>query len=120
MKIYFEDGQLKTPSEIPTKVGYWVVDAGAGFSVCYGRLAAIKEYERANNAEDIVYTNFSAALNNCFAWNEELRLPEVYLRNNGKWVRIDQLTNRELRAAHNLEKMWISGAFEPYEKDETK
>lgn len=120
MKIYFEDGRLKSYSDIPTRVGYWVVDAGEGFNTCYSQLRQLREHERASNVEYVVYTNFSAALNNYLVWNAELRLPEVYLRRNDRWVRIDQLTNRELRASYNLEKMWINGVFEPYEKEETK
>lgn len=120
MKIYFEDGKLRQTLDVNIDGYIIMIDAGEGFNTCYNQLRQLREYERVSNVEYAVYTNLSAALNNYLTWNEELRLPEVYLRRNDRWIRIDQLTARELRAAHNLEKMWISGAFEPYEKEETK
>ena len=106
MKIYFEDGQLHRPNSIDFKYHY-MVDAGLGFTQNDAFLDFIKLTD--NNAS--VYTNSLVALDNRLAWNEELGVPEVYLVRDNKFVRIDKLTNRELRRAHNLEKMYISGEF---------
>ena len=112
MKVYFEDGRLVEHPDIDFDAGCWVIDARFGFNNCYDRLVMLKAEEDINRMHSCVYTNFSAALNNRFAWNKELQVPEIYLRRNGDWVRVDELTDRELREGHNIEKMWISGAFE--------
>ena len=112
MKIYFEDGRLMDIAEINSDIGYIMIDAYYGFTHCYDKLMKYKDDEKLSGINIPIYTNFSAALNNKFAWNKELQVPEIYLRKNGNWVRIDELTDRELREGHNIEKMWITGAFE--------
>lgn len=106
MKIYFEDGKLERPNSIDFKYGY-MVDAGWGFTQNDSMLDFIRITD--NNAS--VYTNSLVALDNRLAWNEELNAPEIYLWRNDKFVRIDQLTNRELREGHNIMKMYIAGEF---------
>lgn len=107
MKIYFEDGRLNITS-MPCDKHYHMVDATDGFSRCFNELLYLKSTDDSVS----VYTNFIAALHNQFAWNKELKTPEIYLRRFNGWVRIDELTDRELREGHNIEKMWITGAFE--------
>ena len=106
MKIYFEDGRLTRPNSLDFKYGY-IVDARDGFTQNDKMLDFIKFTD--NNAS--VYTNSLVALDNRLAWNEELGVPEVYMVRDDKFVRIDKLTNRELRRAHNLKKMYIAGEF---------
>ena len=106
MKIYFEDGELNR--SISTTFDYdHVVDAKYGFTHNDKIFDAIQSYD----SESSVYTNSLVALNNRLAWNKELGVPEIYLFRNGKFVRIDELTNRELREGHNILKMYISGEF---------
>ena len=108
MKIYFEDGELVTSGYLPIK-DYYAIDASKGYSHNEERLDRIREKDY--NAT--VYTNQIAALHTEYCWNEELKVPELYIRAGEHMVftRIDQLTTRELKEGHNLEKMYISGEF---------
>ena len=109
MKIYFEDGNLMHTSLIPTKVD-WLVDASKGVTANIEWLDLLME----RHSGDTVYTNSIFAFHNMYAWNEKLKVPEIFIRagEEGKWVRIDKLTNRELKEGHNLAKMYIAGEFE--------
>lgn len=108
MKIYFEDGELRSPFQLPFS-DYYKVDASKGYSENEQKLESI----RAEDYNAIVYTNQIAALHTEYCWNEELKVPELYIRAGEHMVftRIDQLTTRELKEGHNLEKMYISGEF---------
>ena len=107
MKIYFEDGKLKINPCVLDKIDL-VLDAMNGYSYCDHLLYELKQI----NYKAVVYTNVITALNNCYAWNKELRTPEIYIRNeDGEFTRIDMLTARELREGHNIMKMYISGEF---------
>ena len=107
MKIYFEDGKLYRPNSIDFKYSY-IVDAGCGYSKNDSLLRFIKFID--NDAS--VYTNSLIALDNRLAWNKELKVPEIYLVRDDEFVRIDELTARELREGHNIMKMYISGEFD--------
>lgn len=109
MKIYFEDGKLISTSRLPIKINL-ILDATCGFSYCQRMLDITKNY----NPNASVYTNQLYAFNNYYAWNEELEVPEVYIRDaiTDEFVRIDKLTTRLLRRGHNLAKLYISGEFE--------
>ena len=108
MKIYFEDGELVQSGYLPF-TRYIVVHAASGVSSNIAVLDDIKETEP--NAT--VYTNSIFAFSNEYAWNEELKVPEIYIRAGEHMIftRIDKLTERELRRAHNLAKMYVAGAF---------
>jgi hypothetical protein len=109
MKIYFEDGELVSSGYLPITC-YIVVNAACGVSRNINVLDDIKECEP--NAT--VYTNSIFAFSNEYAWNEELKVPEIYIRagEHMLFTRIDKLTTRELREGHNLAKMYVSGEFE--------
>ena len=109
MKIYFEDGELRPVwSEIPYKIDVGI-DARFGYSFCEDMLLTFKH----NNYDAVVYTNMITALRNEYAWNEELKVSEIYIRNkDGKFTRINELTEKCLREGHNIMRMYIAGAFE--------
>ena len=109
MKIYFEDGMLVTSGYLPF-ADHCKVDAKYGVRSNLAQLDTLQECE----PNTIVYTNQIIALNNEYAWNEELKVPEIYIRAGEHMIftRIDKLTTRELREGHNIAKMWISGEFD--------
>ena len=103
MKIYFEDGELNREFKYD-----FIVDAKYGYTQNDCMLYYIKE----EFYDDVsVYTNSLVALSNLYAWNNELKVPEIYLVRNNDFVRVDKLTNRELREGHNIRKMFMSGEF---------
>ena len=109
MKIYFEDGELVSSGCLPID-HYVVVNASSGVSTNINVLDDIKEH----NPNAVVYTNSIFAFSNIYAWNEELKVPEIYIRagEHMTFTRIDELTDRELREGHNLARMYIAGVFE--------
>ena len=108
MKIFFEDGVLRDSSQLPFTC-YFVVNASCGVS----RNIAVLDELMSSDPDAIVYTNSIFAFSNVYAWNEESKVPEIYVRSgeNGEFTRIDKLTEKELRYAHNLAKMYVSGTF---------
>ena len=109
MKIYFEDYELQHRSSLPFDVDL-VVEAGRGVSQNIEVLDIFAE----TNPNAVIYTNSIFAFSNEYAWNESLKVPEVYIRAGVHMVftRIDKLTTRELREGHNLAKMYIAGEFD--------
>ena len=109
MKIYFEDGQILPQSMLPFKYNH-KIDAADGYSYCDDALYWICK----NEPNSVVYTNALSALYNGYVWNEDLNVPELYIRpraNYKEFVRVDKLTNRELREGHNLMKMYMANEF---------
>jgi hypothetical protein len=109
MKIYFEDGDLVNSILLPVHIDY-KVDAARGVSSNIERLDLLNE----NQPGAVIYTNSIFAFNNMYAWNEDLKVPEIYIRAGEHMVftRIDKLTNRELKRGHNLARMYVAGEFE--------
>ncbi len=109
MKIYFEDGKLEDVKRLPVMPDY-IVDAANGVSENINLLDNLY----LNNYNSIIYTNSIFAFNNRYAWNEDLQLPEIYIRDNkhGLFTNITNFTERILREGHNLTKMYIAGEFE--------
>lgn len=104
MKIYFEDGKLR--HHIQECI---LIEASDGPSKNISYLKRIMK----ENPNAIIYTNSIFAFSSDYAWNEKLKVPEVYIRHGEylKFTRIDELTNKELRKAHNIGRMYIAGAF---------
>ena len=118
MRIYFEDGKLRDIFQIPVrpkKLGTITVaeidfiDAGNGITESIEALDTIKEI----NPDAVVYTNSIVAFDNRYAWDEALKVPDIYIRagENMVFTRIDKLTKRDLKEGHNLAKMYIAGEF---------
>lgn len=113
MKIYFEDGELRSVNQLSVKPDI-VIDAGKGLSESFRLLDFAKE----TNPNCIIYTNAITAFNNRYAWNDSLKVPEIYIRAGEHLIftRIDNLTERELREGHALAKLYISGEFDEIKK----
>ncbi len=110
MVVFFEDGSVNNPLFIDGKE-ILTVDAGMGFSNCRKRLRYIKD----NYPFDTeVYTNSLDAFSNFWSWDEEKKMPMIYIRDKeGKWINIcDTCYGKEIRYAHNLEKLYIGGGFD--------
>lgn len=104
MKIYFEDGNLK---ELPKGVNF-IIDAKDGVT---NNLNDLKNLQK-KMPNCVVWTNSILAFSNEYAWDKISKVPEIYLRVEKEFVRIDQLTNKALRESHNLAKLYIAGHFE--------
>ena len=110
MIIYFEDGDITNEAVYSTTGEELIkVDAGMGFTHCRNRLKWIDD----NFPFDTkVYTNSLDAFSNYWCWDEQNKIPQIYIRNkNNEWKNITHFTNRELRRAMNLEKLYINGEF---------
>lgn len=110
MIIYFEDGSI-TNESLYSATGEELIkiDAAQGYTANYNRLIAIEE-ERDFNTR--IYTNSLVALSNRWCWDEVNKIPQLYIKNkNNEWENITHFTDKDLRNAHNLEKMYMSGAF---------
>lgn len=107
MRVYFEDDVL-TELEDFDKDSYYKIDATLGPSYCFQELYWHRKYD----PETIIYTNFLNALSFDFSWDEKENKCAAYIRNDkGVWTNIQDLTDRELRFAHNIPKMYIAGEF---------
>lgn len=108
MKIYFEDGKLVNIKQLPIAPDY-VIDAADGVTACMDMLDRISS----TNRDAVVYTNSIIAFSNRYAWNEEKKIPDVYIRGGEhlEFTNIAFLTNRQLREGHNLAKMYLGGEF---------
>lgn len=115
MKIYFEDGTLRKTNQLPIKVDF-SVDATYGVTTNINTLEEFKQREAEDGESLTIYTNSIFAFTNEYAWNEYLKLPEIYIRAGEHMIftRIDKLTHRALKEGHNLARMYISGEFEEY------
>ena len=113
MKIYFEDGELRSVNQLSIKPDI-VIDAGKGLTESFRLLGFAKE----TNPNCIVYTNAITAFDNRYAWNNSLKVPEIYIRAGEHLIftRIDNLTERELREGHALAKLYVSGEFDEIKK----
>lgn len=114
MKIYFEDGELVSTPYLPFS-NYYKIDAKYGPKHNRDQLDNFRE----KDPDCIIYTNSLIALSNEYAWNEELGVPEIYIRAGAYmcFARIDTLTERELRFAHNICKMYLAGSFDTIIKE---
>ena len=116
MQIYFEDGILtrkKCPSYSITTHKCYLVDAMRGYSENIDRLEVLLGEESVTGDTIVVYTNSLVALSTKYCWNDTLGVPELYLRPNAdsEFVRVDELTDKEIHKVHNLMQMYINRAF---------
>lgn len=112
MIVYFEDGPVvdkNIPVDGVDNTEFICIDAGTGYSNCRRMLRYVKEKLPFNTK---VYTNSLDAFSNFWCWDEEKKIPMIYVKNeNGKWTLISELTTKDLRISLNLEKLYVSGVF---------
>ena len=108
MKIYFEDGQLVPKDLLPFKCEH-TIDAAEGYSYCNDAL----EWLQYNDSRSVVYTNSIVALSREYAWNRDYGCFEIYMRckEDNAFHLIQELTQRELREAHNIMNMYMANEF---------
>lgn len=108
MQIYFEDDVLIELEDFD-RDSYYKIDATLGPSYCLKELDWYKKY----SSKTIIYTNFLQALSFDYSWDKDKNECAAYIRNsNGDWTNIQKLTDKELRFAHNIPKMYIAGEFQ--------
>ena len=114
IKIYFEDDYLVPFDQIP-KCDF-VLNAGAGIRRNEAELDMIYSCHPVCS----LYTNSLVALSNKYCWNDELKVPELYLRAgpNREFTRVDHLTDKELRKKDNLLALYCNGTFNTYKEGE--
>lgn len=110
MIVYFENGWLNHHRVLlETCEDLIEIDAGMGYNNCRRKLRYIKDNCPFDTA---VYTNSLDAFSNFWCWDDKKKMPMIYIRDkNDRWKLICEMTDRELRMAHNLEKMYVNGAF---------
>ena len=106
MKILFEDGAL-----LVADADYnYKINTKSGPSFCVARLKFLLRVA----PQFTVYTNYLGALCFDYSWDRENNKCNAYIRSpedHMTWVNIQDLTNRELRFAHNIPKMYMAGEF---------
>lgn len=109
MIVFFKDGSITNDSLFIDGKEVLKVDAGMGYSHCRKRLRYIQD----NYPFDTeVFTNSLDAFSNFWCWDDKKNMPLIYVQNeDGDWKFINELTNRELRIGHNLEKLYVNGEF---------
>lgn len=111
MQVYFEDGAIK-----PYFKYEWdfVIDARDGFTSNEQDFNYIKETQNSRISTS-VYTNSLVPLLYAgkYCWDDDTKTFELYMRKgtDGHFTRIDELTQRELRIAHNIFHMYSGGEF---------
>lgn len=122
MKILFYDGSLHdffniavTRQDITRKYLHPVeqhasVDADDGPTANYKKLKELSE----EKFPYYIVTNSLVALSHVFGWNDKEKHTDIYLwRERYKdFIRCDRLTLKEIREAHNIEKMYMADSFD--------
>ena len=119
MKILFYDGILtdficKHRDIKELEPPFTTLDAGDGPSMNMMLLDDISDNPTDFVDKVVVFTNSLIALDHRYGWNHKENHTDIYI-----WVdeleefkRIDSLTDKEIRYAHHIEKMYLAGVFE--------
>lgn len=108
MKIYFYDGEILNAPLPINRLNLIFIDAGKGPHYV---LATLDEYKKQKNVW--IVSNSILALSHEYGWNEISNHTDIYIYSPkaDKYIRIDKLTDKEIRRAHNIGKMYIAGTF---------
>lgn len=104
MKIYFYDGDLEDISDSPLEK----VDAKYGPSANLRLLQAL----HAADTKEII-TNSLVALSHEYGYDHHENHTDIHLWIDElhRFIRIDRLTKKDIRWAHNIEKMYLAGTL---------
>ena len=119
MRVYFCDESISDvfghlPKTLPMALRngqeashLTMIDAGSGYSKCIFMAETCKKINMA------VVTNCTALLNSDYCWDEDKQRFDCYFydKENKEWRNIHTLTDKDLRKAHNIEKMFRAGSF---------
>ena len=110
MKILFYDGDIRWLCRPATIKHYNIIDAAHGPSNNIEQL----KWLCLNYCDCILLTNFLAALDHRYGWNEKENHTDIYFYVESKhdFVRCDELTEKEIRKGHDIMKMFMNGAFD--------
>ena len=113
MRVYFYDGLLSAAPliealQMSNACELRFIDAGDGVKRNIEDLDRDVCYREMN-----VLTNSILALDHCYAWNKKEKHTDIYLWVDelDDYIRIDRLTEREIREAHCIGKMYLAGCF---------
>lgn len=107
MKIYYIDDQIDINTAVSFNLsGARIVDGKNGYSNCMETYDIIR-----SNGGDVI-TNCHWLMNALDLWNEKTNQPNIFIYIGGKFIPIQDLTDKEIRQAHNIAKMYANGAFD--------
>ena len=124
MKIFFIDGSIEPADSVSQErfnnvylrikeivgnheVDIEEVDAGDGVSSNIEKLEEMRKTDK----NVVILTNSIFSFSTQYGWDFEENHVDVYLWKDNHFVRIDELTERELRFPHRLDKMYMAGEF---------
>ena len=117
MRIYFYDGKMVDApgSSIIHPCVLRCVYADEGSTMNKQDLMCYQLEEKDHELPTAILTNSLVALSHEYGWNEAEGHTDIYIWrfDLNKYVRIDELTDKDIRKAHNVEKMYRAGVFNP-------
>lgn len=107
--VYFEDGPL-------VKGIRWrlfpQVNIDAANGVSYNLEVADATLEKNDDKTVVVYTNQILLLDSKYTYDTKTKMFHCYLKmEDGSWMNLEYLTDRELRPGHNIPKLYLAGEF---------
>lgn len=84
-----------------------IINASDGYTYCMCKFHQIKAAQQPT----IIVTNAPYLLDNGVVWNKKYG-PLVWFQKDGDWVIMQDLTKKELRAGHNIEKIYRNGGLD--------
>lgn len=112
--IYFVDGDIRPlVSNIfnslceKHKMRGYIIDAACGIS----RGKRYAEQLEQSHPDSFVLTNQIVLLSNEYAWKDNQCKAYLWHHDDAEFINLQDLTDKDIRNAHNLSKMYIAGSF---------